>query len=220
MPPPEALYDHGLRFIYVSSQVLDVVRVRVNSYKSHAFREWKVRIVQIILGLRTPRPATEARDHEMPGPGIFHEKMQKKYTPARNSGPPLWHFSAIFRGIRSGSQNFRPGVFLRYFSWKFRVRPTWVSVSIAGRGALNSWQALDDSLPLKDIRAELQATDLRWQSPICGFLQFSLKILGFCANLFWGVPAPSTCLNFQGKGWVRKNLRFSAKICVLGSLSP
>ena len=31
-------------------------------------------------------------------------------------------------------------------------------------------------------------------------------------------PAGSQCLNFQEKGWICKNLRFSAKICVLGAL--
>ena len=38
----------------------------------------------------------------------------------------------------------------------------------------------------------------------------------FCENLRF--PAPSKCLNFQEKGWICENLRFSAKICVLGSL--
>ena len=31
-------------------------------------------------------------------------------------------------------------------------------------------------------------------------------------------PAPSKCWNFQEKGWICGNLRFSAKICVLGAL--
>ena len=44
----------------------------------------------------------------------------------------------------------------------------------------------------------------------CGFLR---KSAVFCEN-----PALSKSLNFQEKGWICKNLRFSAKICALGFL--
>ena len=66
------------------------------------------------------------------------------------------------------------------------------------------------------FRAELKVTDLMWWSPICGFLRFSAKIFGFLQKS--AVPAPSTCLNFQEKGRICENRRFSAKICVLGFL--
>ena len=63
-------------------------------------------------------------------------------------------------------------------------------------------------------------THLRWQSPICGFLRFSAKIFGFLRKsaVFCGFlrfPAPSKCLNFQEKGRICENLRFSAKIYIL-----
>ena len=75
----------------------------------------------------------------------FPRKIPKKYPPARNSGLPeftlkcpentekippkhqkcaflvfFWYFWGIFLGFR----NFGPGVFFRYFSWKFRVGPS------------------------------------------------------------------------------------------------
>ena len=73
---------------------------------------------------------------------------------------------------------------------------------------------------LYNFRKNLKVTDLRWRSPICSFLRFSAKIFGFSAKIcsFLWFPAPSTCLNFQEKGWICENLRFSAKICVLGAL--
>ena len=44
-------------------------------------------------------------------------------------------------------------------------------------------------------------------------LRFAVKILAFLR-----FPAPSKCLNFQEKRRICENQRFSAKICVLGSL--
>ena len=55
--------------------------------------------------------------------------------------------------------------------------------------------------------------NLRFPAGLCENLRFSAKIRGFLR-----FPAPSTCLNFQEKGWICENLRFSAKIWVLGSL--
>ena len=41
----------------------------------------------------------------------------------------------------------------------------------------------------------------------------------FCENLRFSAPSePSKCLNFQEKGWIRKNLRFSCENLRLGSL--
>ena len=72
------------------------------------------------------------------------------------------------------------------------------------------------------FRAELKATDLRWQSPICSFLRFSAKIFGFLRKsavaVFLWFPAPSKSLNFQERGWICEDLRFSSAICLLGSL--
>ena len=65
-------------------------------------------------------------------------------------------------------------------------------------------------------RAELNKVtepNLRFPATFCENLRFSAKICGFLR-----FPAPSTCWNFQEKGWICENLRFSAKICVLGAL--
>ena len=45
---------------------------------------------------------------------------------------------------------------------------------------------------------------------------FLLKSSVSCQNL--RPSAPFKCLNYQGKEWICENLRFSAKVCVLGSL--
>ena len=106
------------------------------------------------LVLRTPRPATEPRD----GPTRNFHEIPKKYPRGRNSGTPrkypentekipqnrhFWYFWGIFRyfrGILGGrfweSRISGRGVFLRYFSWKFRVGPS--RGSVAGRGVLKS----------------------------------------------------------------------------------
>ena len=74
--------------------------------------------------------------------------------------------------------------------------------------------------PALPPKAELKVTHLRWRSPISGFLRFPAKIFGFLRKIcgFLPFPAPSKCWNFQEKGWICENLRFSAKICVLASL--
>ena len=86
----------------------------------------------------------------------FPRKIPKKYPPARNSGTPrntpkiprkyrkntpkipktriFGIFFGILGGIFFGFQNFGPGVFFRYFSWKFRVGPS--RGSVAGWGVL------------------------------------------------------------------------------------
>ena len=64
-------------------------------------------------------------------------------------------------------------------------------------------------------------THLRWRSPICGFLRFSAKIFGFLwksavfSAVFLRPPNDWIC---RREGWICENLRFSAKICVLGPL--
>ena len=60
-------------------------------------------------------------------------------------------------------------------------------------------------------------TDLRWQSPICGFLQRSSV---FCENLrFSAVSCALQMLELPGERVnLRKSADESAKICVLGSL--
>ena len=59
-----------------------------------------------------------------------------KNTPKNTKNAHFWHlFSGYLGGILLGFQNFGPGVFLRYFSWKFRVGPSWGSV--AGQVVLN-----------------------------------------------------------------------------------
>ena len=55
--------------------------------------------------------------------------------------------------------------------------------------------------------------NLRFPAVFCENLPFPAKI----CNFLW-FPAPSKCWNFQEKGCICENQRFSAKICVLGSL--
>ena len=69
-------------------------------------------------------------------------------------------------------------------------------------------------------RAELKVTDLRWRSPICGFLRFSAKICGFSA-----VSCALHMLEVQREvgesakicGFLR-NLRFGLSLCHLTSV--
>ena len=77
---------------------------------------------------------------------------------------------------------------------------------IAGISPKSLW---DGSIRRFKSRAELKVTDLRWHSPICGFLRKSSVSCGFLRFL-----VPSKCWNFQEKVWIWENLRFSAKICV------
>ena len=53
------------------------------------------------------------------------------------------------------------------------------------------------------------------------FLRFSAKIFGFLRKsaVFCGFLRPPKCLNFHRKGRICEILWFSAKFCVLGSLS-
>ena len=81
---------------------------------------------------------------------------------------------------------------------------------------LDDSQSANRGLPDTENRAELKVTHLRWQSPISGFLRLSAKIfyvLRKSAVFLW-FPAPSKCLNFQEKGWICENLRFSANSSV------
>ena len=57
-------------------------------------------------------------------------------------------------------------------------------------------------------RAELKVTDLRWRSPICGFLRFSAKIFGFLREyaIFCSFLRPPNA-------WISKRRGESAKIC-------
>ena len=48
---------------------------------------------------------------------------------------PFWVFFQHFQGLSRGSRISAWGVFFRYFSWKFRVRPS--RESVAGRAFLN-----------------------------------------------------------------------------------
>ena len=68
-------------------------------------------------------------------------------------------------------------------------------------------------------RSELKVTDLRWWSPICGFLRFSSKVLGFLRNS--AVSCALQMLEFPGEA---VNLQRSVVFCEnLGfglSLSP
>ena len=106
------------------------------------------------LVLRTPRPATEPRN----GPTWnFHKKKYRKNTPRpeildSQNLPPTYpenaekkknpkyqnahfgYFFGIFSVFSWGSRISARGVFIRYFSWKFRVGPSLGSV--AGRGVL------------------------------------------------------------------------------------
>ena len=139
----------------------------------------------VMIGLRTPRPATEPRNGQTRN---FHEKYRKNTPPGRNSGTPrkyrkntkkntknayFWYFGGIF-SVFSGyfgdkfweSRISGRGVFFRYFSWKFRVWP--FRGSVAGRGVPNSDRRLkrhahhEDYLPANPYHSPV----LKSESPL------------------------------------------------------
>ena len=104
---------------------------------------------------------------------------------AKNSCLCICHEKKLRKETLSVSGSAVKSQFFRlYISLSLSVMPF--------RCTISSWQ----------YRAELKVTDLRWQSPICGFLRFSAKIWSFSA-----VSCALQILEFPGEGW---NLRKSA----------
>ena len=118
------------------------------------------------------------------------------------------------------------------FSWLFRG--FFVALILGKFYAYSPWKSLLTLIflwvgsggpvpnkPLTD-RAELKVTDLRWRSPICGFLRFSVKISGFLRKsaVFCGCLRPPNASISRRRGESAKICGFCENLRFGLSLSP